>query len=205
MTRAAVTLAVDTLARRDPVFATLVKRFGPPPAPARSRPSARFEVLVRAIVYQQLAGRAAQAIHGRLVAVLGDEVTPERILSTPQATLRSAGLSTAKTAAITDLADKVASGHVALERIARLTDEDVVAHLVQVRGIGVWTAEMFLISNLGRPDVWPVGDLGVRGGYAKAWQLDSVPTPKGLMELGERYRPFRTVVAMYCWQVMDAK
>ena len=91
-------------------------------------------------------------------------------------------------------------GHVALERIGRLSDEDVVAHLVQVRGIGVWTAEMFLISNLGRLDVWPVGDLGVRAGYARAWQLGGVPRPKGLMEMGELYRPYRTVVAWYCWQ-----
>ena len=84
--------------------------------------------------------------------------------------------------------------------MARLSDEDVVAHLVQVRGIGVWTAEMFLISNLGRLDVWPVGDLGVRAGYASAWQLEDVPAPKSLMEMGELYRPYRTVVAWYCWR-----
>jgi DNA-3-methyladenine glycosylase II len=200
---AAMTLAVETLSGRDPVIGGLAARYGPPPARTRSRPGARFQVLVRAIVHQQLAGRAAQAIHGRLVEVLEGEVTPDQVLSTPTVVLRSAGLSSAKAAAITDLAEKVARGDVALDRMARLSDEDVVAHLVQVRGIGVWTAEMFLISNLGRLDVWPVGDLGVRAGYASAWQLEGVPNPKSLMEMGELYRPYRTVVAWYCWRVMD--
>lgn len=203
MTRAALDLAADYLAERDPVIAELVERYGPPRWPTGSRRGSRFAVLVRAIVYQQLAGRAADAIHGRLVAVLDGDVTPERVLSTPTLLLRSAGLSTAKTAAITDLAEKVAGGQVLLERIGRLKDDDVISHLVQVRGIGVWTAEMFLISTLGRLDVWPVGDYGVRAGYASAWQLDEIPSPKALIALGQPYKPYRSVVAWYCWRVAD--
>ncbi len=203
MTRVELSSAHRDLARRDPVLAALVKRYGPMSAPRRSTTGARFEILVRAIVYQQLAGKAAASIYGRLVEVLGGEVTPQRVLSTDPQALRSAGLSAAKAAAITDLSQRVAAGQVSLERIGRLSDEAVVEHLVQVRGIGVWTAEMFLISNLGRLDVWPVGDLGVRAGFASAWQLDEVPSPKELMELGEAFRPYRTIVAWYCWRVMD--
>ncbi len=203
MTRAEVASALKDLARRDRVLAGLIKRYGPMSAPPRSTGRDRFEVLVRAIVYQQLAGKAAASIHGRLVDVLGGEVTPQRVLLTHPDMLRSAGLSAAKAAAITDLSHKVAGGEVSLERIGRLSDAAVVEHLVQVRGIGVWTAEMFLISNLGRLDVWPVGDLGVRAGFASAWQLDEVPSPKDLLVLGEAFRPYRTIVAWYCWRVMD--
>ena len=136
-------------------------------------------------MYQQLAGKAASSIHGRFVTTLGGEVTPQRVLATAPEALTGSGLSGAQAASIRDLADRAADGRVRLDRIGRLPDEAVVEHLTQVRGIGPWTAEMFLLSVLGRIDVWPVGDYGVRVGFARGWGLDAVPAPKELVELGE--------------------
>lgn len=196
--------AVAELAGRDPVVAELAAAHGVPPL--ATRPAAgRFEALVRSIVFQQLAGRAALAIWGRVRAALGDEVTPARLLATPPDRLAEAGLSGAKRAAVYDLAGQVAAGTVRLERIGRLGDEEVVEHLVKVRGIGRWTAEMFLLFTLGRTDVWPVGDFGVRAGYARAWGLASHPTPAQLAELGEPFRPYRSLVAWYCWRAADSR
>ena len=196
-------LAAGTLGSRDPVVARLIETYGVPRLGGRVPVRARFAVLARSICYQQLAGRAAEVIHGRFVDAVGGEVTPGRVLATPTDVLRGAGLSGAKAAAIQDLARQVSDGHVSLERIGRLSDEDVVAHLVQVRGIGRWTAEMFLLGTLGRLDVWPVGDYGVRAGYAAAWALPEVPAPAVLAEHGERFRPYRSIVAWYCWRVVD--
>ena len=197
--------AAAELARRDDVVATLVARHGPPrlrrPPPA----STRFAALAEAIVFQQLNGRAASTIHGRLLECLGGEATPAALRATPVDRLRACGLSAAKTAALVDLADKVASGALSLERIGALRDEEVVARLVQVKGIGTWTAEMFLIFTLGRLDVWPIGDYGVRVGFARAWGLPEVPTPKALAAHGDPYRPYRSVVAWYCWRAVDGR
>jgi 3-methyladenine DNA glycosylase/8-oxoguanine DNA glycosylase len=195
--------ATEVLAGQDPVLAGLVERFGLPRLGGRQPAGDRFAVLARSICYQQLAGRAAATIHGRFVTAVGGVVTPALVLATPVEDLRAAGLSGAKTAAIKDLAEKVADGRVALERIGRLSDEDIIEHLVQVRGIGRWTAEMFLLGTLGRLDVWPVGDYGVRVGFASAWNLPDVPPPASLQELGEAFRPYRSVVAWYCWRVVD--
>jgi DNA-3-methyladenine glycosylase II len=200
-----LTDAVAELAGTDPVLAALVERHGPPPARRRVPAGRRFDQLAANIVYQQLAGKAAASIHGRVVEALGGEVTAERILATPVPVLRACGLSGSKTASLFDLADKVASGEVALDRIGRLSDEEVVAHLTVVRGIGPWTAQMFLMSTLNRLDVWPVGDYGVRAGFAKAWSLDAIPDPKGLEAMGEPFRPYRSLVAWYCWRVVDQK
>jgi DNA-3-methyladenine glycosylase II len=195
--------AAALLAENDPVLAALIEHYGPPRFGRRPRSDTRFAVLARAICYQQLAGRAAATIHGRFVAAVGGEVTPTSVLATSMDALRGAGLSAAKAAAITDLALKVADGQVSLERIGRLGDEEIIEHLIQVRGIGRWTAEMFLLGTLGRLDVWPVGDYGVRAGFASAWSLPEIPAPAVLLELGERFRPYRSVVAWYCWRVVD--
>ena len=171
--------AVTVLAARDPVIAALLARHGPPP---RRRPvpaAGRFAALAEIIVYQQLAGKAASSIHGRFVAGLGGAVTPDRVLATSPETLAGFGLSGAKAASIRDLAEHVADGRVRLDRIGRLPDDAVVEHLVQVRGIGPWTADMFLLSVLGRLDVWPVGDYGVRVGFARSWGLEAVPAAEG--------------------------
>lgn len=202
---ASVTDAVVELARVDPVLAGLVERHGPPPARRRVPVDRRFGDLARNIVYQQLAGRAAASIHGRLVDALDGDVCAARVLATPEPVLRSCGLSGSKAASILDLADKVAAGVVALDRIGRLSDQDVVAHLTVVRGVGPWTAQMFLMSTLGRADVWPVGDYGVRAGFARAWGLPEVPAPRELEELGAPFRPFRSMVAWYCWRAADER
>ncbi len=173
--------------------------------PPRLRPPLEgpFADLVRAITFQQLAGRAAAAIHARLVARLPGGVTAPGILGLPVEALRASGLSAAKVAAIRDLAARVMEGALRLESLVCLPDEEVVASLVQVRGIGRWTAEMFLIFSLRRLDVWPVGDQGVRRGYATIHGLASPPRPGELLELGEQYRPYRTVAAWYCWRAVE--
>ena len=200
-----MTAAVSELAGIDPVLATLIERHGPPPPRRRVPADRRFDHLARNIVYQQLAGKAAASIHGRMVETLDGQVTAERVLATPEPVLRACGLSGSKAASLVDLADKVASGEVALDRIGRLSDEEVVAHLTVVRGIGPWTAQMFLMSTLSRLDVWPIGDYGVRAGFARAWSLGDIPDPKVLDGLGEPFRPYRSLVAWYCWRVADDK
>jgi DNA-3-methyladenine glycosylase II len=194
--------ATEILSERDPVLGRLIAEAGPfqvdPPT------ETHFAALVRAITYQQLAGAAARAIHGRLIAALGGEVTPERFLSLPPETLRAAGLSANKAASIGDLATKVRDGSVVLDpaELRDLGDDEVVAMLAGVRGIGTWTAQMFLMFQLLRLDVWPTGDLGVRKGFGLAWGMPT-PTPKQLEALGEPYRPYRTVVAWYCWRAAE--
>jgi DNA-3-methyladenine glycosylase II len=171
----------------------------------RGRPRREhFAELARAITYQQLAGRAAAAIHGRFVALFdGNGPTPEAVLALPVDQLRSAGLSGSKTASIRDLADKVVDGSVQLERIARLPDDEIKRELTLVRGIGPWTADMFLIFQLGRLDVWPVDDYGVRNGYSRLYGLGDVPTARELAPMGDRFRPYRSVAAWYCWRAAD--
>ncbi|HEY3957511.1 MAG TPA: hypothetical protein VGM53_29440 [Streptosporangiaceae bacterium] len=191
--------AARLLADRDPVIARLVAEAGLPTFPKPVE--AHFATLVRTITFQQLAGAAAQAIHGRLIAALGAEVTPERLLATSPEELRAAGLSRNKLLSLQDLAAKVLDGTVVLtpRRLARMTDEQIVADLSTVRGIGKWSAEMFLMFQMRRLDVWPTGDLGVRKGYGLAWGIPT-PTVKQLDALGEPYHPYRSIVAWYCWR-----
>jgi DNA-3-methyladenine glycosylase II len=183
-------------------MAALLDAVGPP----RLRPphDTHFEALVRSIVYQQLAGSAAAAIHARLVAAVEGMVEPERILALPPESLRAAGLSGNKAASITDLAARVLDGTVVLEPrgLARESDDEVVTRLSAVRGIGRWTAEMFLLFQLRRLDVWPTGDLGVRKGYGLAHGVE-MPKPKELEALGDVYRPYRSVAAWYCWRACE--
>jgi DNA-3-methyladenine glycosylase II len=191
--------AARILAGRDPVIARLVEEAGLPSFP---RPTdTHFAALVRSVTHQQLAGAAAQAIHGRLIHALGDEVTPERLLATPTEDLRAAGLSGNKVLSLQDLATKVLDGTVVLDPrgVAREGDEELVARLTAVRGIGKWSAEIFLMFQLRRLDVWPTGDLGVRKGFGLAWGIPT-PTPKVLDGLGEPYHPYRSIVAWYCWR-----
>ncbi len=191
--------AAQILAERDPVIARLVEEAGLPRFPARTENN--FATLVRSVTYQQLAGASARAIHGRLIAALGEEVTPERLLALPPTELRATGLSTRKVESLRDLAGKVLDGSVVLDarRLARISDEEIVAQLSTVRGIGKWSAEIFLMFQLRRMDVWPTGDLAIRKGYGLAWAIPT-PTIRQLDELGEPYRPYRTVLAWYCWR-----
>jgi DNA-3-methyladenine glycosylase II len=193
--------AARELAARDPVMRRLVKMAGPPRLRPRD-PDGRYGALVRAIVYQQLAGKAAAAIHGRVRGLVSGMLTPEAVARLSDDALRGAGLSAAKLAAIRDLTEKVVADEVPLNYLGRLDDEAVIERLSTIRGIGRWTAEMFLLFELRRLDVWPVDDLGVRAGYRLAWALDDVPAPKELRDLGEPFKPFRSVVAWYCWEAV---
>ena len=195
--------AAKILAERDPIIARLVAELGPPSFP---RPTeTHFAALVRPIIYQQLAGPAARAIHGRMVAALGGEVTPEGLLGISPEALRTAGLSGNKVLSVQDLAAKVIDGTVVLDprRLARESNEEIVTRLTTVRGIGKWSAEIFLMFQLRRLDVWPTGDLVVRKGFGLAWDI-ATPTPKQLDALGEAYHPYRSVVAWYCWRAAQA-
>ena len=201
MARTSLRSAVAEAAARDPVVAELVALAGPLRHPPRD-PDGPFGALVRAIVFQQLAGAAARAIHGRVRATVHGDLTPDGLAAVPDDVLRGAGLSGAKLASLRDLTSKVGDGVVVLTGTSRLSDDETVARLTTVRGIGRWTAEMFLMFELRRLDVWPVDDLGVRKGYGLAWRLPATPTAKELEPLGERFRPYRSVVARYCWAAM---
>jgi DNA-3-methyladenine glycosylase II len=190
-----------TLRRYKP-FAPIIKSVGPPPVQRRSPVSARYPELVRSIVYQQLAGAAASAIHGRLAAGCHGRVEPSHVDRLSEDQLISYGLSGAKRAAIRDLTRHVDEGTVRLDRHGRMDDDAVIEELVQVRGSGPWTAQMYLLSCLGRTDVWPVGDLGVRHGWSLMHDLSPMITEKDLVDAGEHLAPHRSAVAWYCWEAV---
>jgi len=166
-----------------------------------------FDALAESIAYQQLTGKAAATIFGRVRALYPKRkwLDPKQLLATPDEALRAAGLSRAKTAALKDLAAKTIDGTVPSGRaLLRMTDDEIITRLTTVRGIGRWTVEMLLLFDLGRPDVWPVDDYGVRKGFAKTFRRRELPTPKQLMKLGEKWRPYRSVAAWYFWRALDA-
>ncbi|HEV8572873.1 MAG TPA: DNA-3-methyladenine glycosylase 2 family protein [Actinomycetota bacterium] len=202
MPRTSLSAAAADVARRDRVMAELMERTGPFRLPKPT--TDHFAALAESILYQQLAGAAAATIHRRFVALFDGDLSPEAVLALPEDRLRGAGLSGAKAASIRDLAAKVADGTVPLEHIGRLSDEQIITRLSVVRGIGRWTAEMFLIFQLRRLDVWPVDDYGVRKGYSLAYGLPELLTPRQLEGEGERFRPYRTVAAWYCWRAVHA-
>jgi DNA-3-methyladenine glycosylase II len=187
--------------RKDPHFGPWVRRVGAIRLPTYSEEP--FYYLARAIVFQQLAGAAARTIHGRFVEALKGDVCPEKVLRVRESTLRKAGLSAAKASAVRDLATKVRSGEVVVADLEDQTDEEVVRRLTLVRGIGPWTAQMYLMFRLHRPDVWPVLDLGVRSGLTKILGLDDSLGPKEMEPLGDRYRPWRSAAAFYCWRALE--
>jgi len=200
----AIVEASAEVARRDPAMLHIVETVGPADLRRGRARRTHFAELARAICYQQLAGAAARAIHGRFEALFdGDGPTPEAVLALPEEMLRGAGLSGSKTASIRDLAQKVLAGDVELDRVGRLSDDDIVRELTLVRGIGRWTAEMFLMFQLGRLDVWPVDDFGVRRGYGLLHGWTEMPTARQLEPLGDPYRPYRSVAAWYCWRAAD--
>jgi DNA-3-methyladenine glycosylase II len=165
-----------------------------------------FDALAESIAYQQLSGKAAATIFGRVRALYPRRkwLDPEQLLATPDETLRAAGLSRAKTASLKDLAAKTLDGTVPAGRaLIRMTDDEIITRLTAVRGIGRWTVEMLLLFDLGRPDVWPVDDYGVRKGFAKTFRRRKLPTPKQLMKFGEKWRPYRSVAAWYFWRALD--
>ncbi|HEY3196177.1 MAG TPA: DNA-3-methyladenine glycosylase 2 family protein [Candidatus Dormibacteraeota bacterium] len=189
------------VARRDPALARLIKSVGP--VELRDPFGDGFAALVRSIMYQQLAGAAATAIHARFLKLFADGLSPAAVLALPEGAMRTAGVSGSKAAAIADLARKVHDGIVPLHDVDALSDDELVARMVQVRGIGRWTAEMFLIFQLRRLDVWPVDDYGVRKGWALAHGLKEPLTPRALQPEGDRFRPYRSIAAWYCWRAVE--
>ena len=202
-------LAPDAhLCRADPVLARLIDDFGGPlPAEpdSRGRPPDVYGALVRSITAQQLSVKAAASIYGRLVARFdGKTPTPEQILADDPEELRAAcGFSRAKVAYLRSLAEHVLSGELEIDRLTELDDDEAIRELTAVKGIGEWTAHMFLMFTLHRPDVLPVGDLGVRNAAMRAYELDAPPPPKALEELAEPWRPHRTRACLYLWRSLD--
>lgn len=186
------------LSRRDPILKALIRAIGACTLqPDGSNP---FGLLVRSIVSQQISSKAASAIHGRLQQAVGDPITPKALLKAKDAVLRAAGLSAGKLLSLRDLAHKVHTRAVPLDELHAWPDEDVIEHLIPVRGIGRWTAQMFLIFALGRLDVLPVDDLGLRAGTHRAYGLAGLPRRQQLEELAEPWRPYRTIATWYFWR-----
>jgi len=189
--------------RRDPVLAAIIRTHG-----ACSLGEARdrfdhFAMLVRAIVFQQLSTKAATTIHGRLLAATANGMTPAALAALTDGQLRTAGISKQKASYLRDLCEKVAAGVVPLDAVDTMADEEVIIALTQVKGIGRWTAEMFLIFRLQRPDVLPVGDLGLLTAIQKVYNLRKKPTPARMLKLGEAWRPYRSIACWYLWRSLD--
>jgi DNA-3-methyladenine glycosylase II len=198
--------AMEHLADVDPVMAAIVDAHGPldEDRRRRGRPADAYGALLRSVVGQQLSTRAARTIYGRLAGLYGDRApTPQELIDTDPERLREAGLSRAKASYLRSLAEHVVSGELELDRLDELSDQEVSAQLTGVKGLGQWTADMFLIFHLRRPDVLPVGDLGVRRAVQIAYGLDALPTPKELMEIAEPWRPHRSLASLYLWSALD--
>jgi len=197
--------ALRHLTRSDKVLGALIKKVGPCQLKPKLRRSP-FQALVQSVVYQQLNGTAAATILGRVRALYPNLrfPTPEDLLTTPEERLRGAGLSRAKTAALKDIAANALSGVVPTARaIAKMSNTEIEERLLTLRGVGPWTVEMLLIFTLGRTDVLPVTDFGVRKGFALTYGWPELPTPKELLEFGEKWRPHRTTAAWYFWRALD--
>lgn len=196
--------AADELAAADARMARVIAAVGPCTMVPRVEGS-HFDHLTRNIVFQQLSGAAAGTIHGRFIERIGNGAppTPDQLLAHDETVLRACGLSTAKVAAIRDLALHVTDGRLPVDSFDTMDDQDVIDSLVQVRGIGVWTAQMFLMFRLGRPDVLPVLDLGVRKGAQKIYRMRKLPEAARLEKTAKLWRPWRSVASWYCWRVLD--
>jgi DNA-3-methyladenine glycosylase II len=195
------------LSRKDRVLAKVIRRIGPFQWKL-PKPRHPYATLLQAIVYQQLAGNAAAAIFARVKALGadGNGPTPEEILRASRAKLRRAGLSRQKIAAVRDLAKKTLDGTVPpLAKIRRMSEEEILERLTQVHGIGEWSVQMFLMFQLGRPDVLSIQDYGLRKGFQHVYGLKDVPKPKVLLEHGERWRPYRSIASWYLWRAVEAK
>ena len=189
--------------RRDPVLAAIIKRHGACGLGAVRERFDHFSMLVRAIVFQQLSTKAATTIHSRLLDAMGGTVTPAALAALTDDQYRAAGISRQKAAYLRDLAEKVDSGAVPLDAVDVLSDEDVITALTRVKGIGRWTAEMFLIFRLQRPDILPVGDLGIVNAIQRAYGLRKKPTPERMRKLGEAWKPYRSIATWYLWRSLD--
>jgi len=199
--------AIEHLSQSDKVLARLIRRVGPCRLEAR-RSASPFQALVQAVAHQQLNGTAAKTILKRVIAIYPGRKfpAPEDLLATPDERLRGAGLSRAKTAALKDIAAKTLEGIVPSSRaIARMSNEKILERLTAIRGVGPWTVEMLLIFTLGRLDVLPATDFGVRKGFALTYRRKELPAPSELIKHGERWRPYRTIACWYLWRALDGE
>jgi DNA-3-methyladenine glycosylase II len=191
------------LKRADPIVARVIEQVGPCRFKPR-RQGTHFDALLRSIVYQQLSGKAARTILKRVLALYGDRYPrPAQLLATPEASLRAAGLSRQKLTYLRDLATKVESGEVPLARVGRMPDEAVIEYLTRIKGIGRWTAQMFLMFRLGRPDVLPELDLGIQTAIQRAYGLGKRPSPAEVLRIGEVWRPHATIACWYLWRSLE--
>jgi DNA-3-methyladenine glycosylase II len=200
-----MTEALRFLRRADPVMAQLIRRAGPH-AVRPERGVGAYEALVEAVAHQQLTGKAARTILGRFYSLYGSDCCPEpaRLADTEPAALRGCGFSRSKAAALRDIAAKALDGTIPPRRsLARMSNEAIIERLIEARGVGRWTVEMFLMFTLGRPDVLPVDDYGIRLGYKIAYGKRALPKPKALAKLGERWAPYRTTASWYLWRAVD--
>jgi DNA-3-methyladenine glycosylase II len=194
--------AIRHLKRADPILGAIIQRVGPckmqfgPP---------EFHSLAEAIVYQQLNGKAAVTIFKRFVALAGDPVTPGGILKLTDQQLREAGLSKQKSSYLKDMAERAARGDLDFAKLPQMTDEEVIQHLTQVKGVGVWTAHMFLMFTLRRPDVLPTGDYGIQMAMKKHYKKRKLPRPEHMMKIARAWEPYRSVACWYLWRSLDIK
>ena len=189
----------------DPVMADVIARVGKCTLEPRAEWT-HFDALVRSIVYQQLSGKAAATIHGRVLAVIGDGAeAPGKIVATSHDALRAAGLSNQKASYVRNLAEHVLDGSLPVNSLHELTDDEIIAALTQVKGIGRWSAQMFLMFRLGRLDVLPDLDLGIQKGIQKAYRMRKLPTPKQVLSRGAKWAPYRTIGSWYMWRLLEVE
>lgn len=194
--------AINHLKKCDPVLRAIIERVGP----FRMEYGVpQFPSVAEAIVYQQLNGKAAETIFKRFAALAGDPLTPEGILRLSDAELRSVGLSKQKSAYLKDLAEKTAAGVLDFAKLGELPDEEVIRQLTQVKGIGVWTAHMFLMFSLRRPNVLPTGDYGVQMAVKKHYRKRKLPKPKDMEKIARAWEPYRSIACWYMWRSLDIK
>jgi DNA-3-methyladenine glycosylase II len=194
--------AVLHLRQSDPILAAIIERIGPCKMEF-SEPT--FHHLAEAILYQQLNGRAAVNIFNRFAALAGNPLTPQGILKLTDAQMREVGLSRQKTGYLRDLAAKTDAGLLEFERLSEMTEEDVIAHLTQVKGVGVWTAHMFLMFSLRRPDIMPTGDYGVQAAIKKYYKKRKWPKPDVMIKIAKPWAPYRSIACWYLWRSLDVK
>jgi len=197
--------AIEHLKRIDPVMADVIARVGRCTLEPRAEWT-HFDALVRSIVYQQLSGKAAATIHGRVLALIGDgDAAPGKIIATSHDELRAAGLSNQKASYVRNLAEHALDGSLPVNSLHELTDDEIIAALTQVKGIGRWSAQMFLMFRLGRPDVLPDLDLGIQKGIQKAYRMRKLPTPKQVLARGAKWAPYRTIGSWYMWRILEVE
>ncbi len=197
------TKAIRYLKRADPVLAHVIGRVGKCTLVPRVE-GTHFDYVVRSIVYQQLSGKAAGTIHGRFLDLLDKKKpAPPQVLAISEPELRKVGLSGQKAKYIRSVAEQAHSGQLAIERLHELTDEEIISALTQIKGVGVWTAQMFLMFRLGRPDVLPINDLGIQKGVQIAYGLRKLPKPERVQKIGRKWAPYRTVGSWYMWRLLD--